>query len=102
MSELWNLAHIRPDTRTAVEGDTLAAMFWNAVKQRGGKTWLRQKQLGIWRGWTWDEVGGAVREIAGGLMALGFAPRDTASILSNTVVEWVLCDLAVLSCGGVS
>ena len=35
-------------------------------------------------------------------MASGFAPGDTASILSNTVVEWVLADLAVLSCGGVS
>jgi long-chain acyl-CoA synthetase len=43
-----------------------------------------------------------VREIAGGLLALGFAPHDTASILSNTVIEWVLADLAVLSCGGVS
>jgi len=43
-----------------------------------------------------------VREIAHGLLALGFQPQDCASILSNTVVEWVLADLAVLSCGGVS
>ena len=35
-------------------------------------------------------------------MSLGFARGDTASILSNTVVEWVLADLAILSCGGVS
>ena len=39
----------------------------------------------------------AVREIADGLLALGLAPGDCASILSNTVVEWVLADLAVLS-----
>ena len=32
-------------------------------------------------------------------MALGFAPRETASILSNTTIEWVLADLAVLSAG---
>ncbi|HRN77194.1 long-chain fatty acid--CoA ligase, partial [Ottowia sp.] len=38
----------------------------------------------------------------GGLMSLGFAAGDTASILSNTVLEWVLADLAVLSAGGVS
>ena len=38
----------------------------------------------------------------GGLMALGFGAGETASILSNTVVEWVLADLAVLCCGGVS
>ena len=41
-------------------------------------------------------------EIAAGLLSLGFAPGQTASILSNTVIEWVLADLAVLSCGGVS
>ncbi|HUR88745.1 MAG TPA: long-chain fatty acid--CoA ligase [Ramlibacter sp.] len=102
MSNLWDLSHIRPATRVAVEGDTIPAMFWNAVKLRGDRTWLRQKEFGIWRGWSWNEVAQAVREIAGGLMALGFAPKDTASILSNTVVEWVLSDIAVLSCGGVS
>jgi long-chain acyl-CoA synthetase len=63
---------------------------------------MRQKELGIWRSWSWAQTAAAVREIAGGLLALGFAPRDTASILSNTVIEWVLADLAVLSCGGVS
>jgi long-chain acyl-CoA synthetase len=35
-------------------------------------------------------------------MALGFERGHAASILSNTVIEWVLVDLAVLSCGGVS
>jgi long-chain acyl-CoA synthetase len=44
-----------------------------------------------------------VREIAGGLMATAASrPGECASILSNTVVEWVLADLAILSCGGVS
>ncbi len=63
---------------------------------------MRQKQLGIWRSWTWAQTGEAVREIAGGLMHLGFQRGDTASIQANTVVEWVLADLAILSCGGVS
>ena len=57
MSKLWDLAHIRPSNRTMVEGETIPAMFWNAVAQRGPNTWLRQKELGIWRGWTWDQVG---------------------------------------------
>jgi long-chain acyl-CoA synthetase len=63
---------------------------------------MRQKELGVWRSWSWQQTGDAVREIAGGLLALGFEPGHTASILANTVVEWVLADLAVLSCGGVS
>ena len=102
MRKPWNLAHIRPETRVVLEGDTLPALFWNAVAQRGPKVWMRQKDLGLWRSWTWAQTGEAVREIACGLLALGFAPRDTASILANTVVEWVLADLAVLSCGGVA
>ena len=102
MSNLWNLSHIQPQTRVVLEGDTLPAMFWNAVAQRQDKIWLRQKKLGIWRSWRWSQTGQAVREIAGGLMSLGFAPGECASILSNTVVEWVLADLAILSCGGVA
>jgi long-chain acyl-CoA synthetase len=102
MSNLWDLSHIQPETRVVLEGDTIPAMFWNGVRQRGDNIWMRQKQLGIWRSWTWKQTGEAVRDIAGGLMSLGFKPGDTASILSNTVIEWVLADLAVLSAGGVA
>ena len=102
MNQLWDLSHIQPETRVVLEGDTIPALFWNAVQQRGPDVWMRQKDLGIWRSWTWQRTGEAVREIAGGLMSLGFAAHDTASILSNTVIEWVLADIAVLSCGGVA
>ena len=102
MSNLWDLSQIQPRTDLVVPGDTISAMFWNAVEQRGPNVWMRQKELGIWRSWTWQQTAEAVREIAGGLMSLGFKPQETASILSNTVIEWVLADLAVLSCGGVS
>src|SRR5262245_3431012 len=78
-------------------GDTLPEIFWNAVARRGDSVFMRQKQYGLWRSWTWAQTGAAVREIAHGLMALGFAPRDTASVLAHTVVEWVLVDLAILS-----
>ena len=102
MSYLWDLSHIQPQTASVLEGDTIPAMFWNAVRARGPNVWMRQKDLGLWRSWTWTQTGQAVREIAHGLMALGFAPKETASILSNTTIEWVLADLAVLSAGGVA
>ena len=102
MSNLWDLTHVQPETRVLLEGDTIPAMFWNGVEKRGPQVWMRQKELGIWRAWSWQQTGEAVREIAGGLMSLGFGRGNTASIMSNTVVEWVLADLAVLSCGGVS
>ncbi len=102
MSYLWDLSHIQPQTASVLDGDTIPAMFWNAVRARGPNVWMRQKDLGLWRSWTWTQTGQAVREIAHGLMALGFAPKETASILSNTTIEWVLADLAVLSAGGVA
>ena len=102
MSKLWDLSTIQPIREIVMPGETLTALFWNAVEQRGPKIWLRQKHLGLWRSWTWNQTAEAVREIAGGLLSLGLAPGDCTSILANTVVEWVWADLAVLSCGGVS
>ncbi len=102
MSQLWDLSDIRPNRDIVLPGETIPALFWNGVKQRGPAVWMRQKHLGIWRSWSWDQTAQAVREIAGGLLSLGFARGECASILANTVVEWVWADLAVLSCGGVS
>ena len=99
---LWDTEHIQPRTDIVLPGETIPALFWNAAAARGQRVWMRQKELGIWRTWTWKQTADAVREIAAGLLALGLAPGECASILSNTVVEWVLADLAVLSCAGVS
>ncbi|MDM0116471.1 long-chain fatty acid--CoA ligase [Variovorax sp. J22R133] len=102
MKGLWDTDHMQPRLDIVVPGETIPAMFWNAANMRSDKVWMRQKKLGIWRSWTWRQTADVVREIAGGLLSLGFGPGECASILSNTVIEWVLADLAVLSCGGVA
>ena len=102
MSNLWNLDRLQSTTEVVMPGETVPEVFWNAVARRGDRVFMRQKDLGIWRSWSWNQTGQAVREIGHGLLALGFAAGECASILSNTVVEWVLADVAVLSCGGVS
>ena len=102
MPNLWSLDHFKPTDRIVVEGDTLAALFWNAVRQRADQVIVRQKDFGIWRGWTWHDTGVIVSEIAMGLVADGLQSGECVSILSNTSVEWVWCDFAVLSAGGVS
>ncbi len=101
MSNLWNPRKAVVTPGSLPEGDTLPAMFWNAVALRRDTVWLRDKHLGLWRSWRWCDVGDAVREIAMGLASLGFAPGDCASVLANTVVEWVFCDFGVQSAGGV-
>ena len=86
---------------SANHADTIPKMFWHGVKSRAGKTIFRQKNLGIWRSISWDDLGRAAREIGMGLAALGYQPGEVASILSNTRREWVFADLGALCAAGV-
>ncbi len=99
---LWDADKLQARNDVVLAGETIPALFWNGVSARSARVLMREKKLGLWRAWTWAQTGQAVREIGDGLLSLGFAAGDCASILANTVVEWVLADLAVLSCGGVS
>src|SRR5688572_9400932 len=48
---------------------------------------------------TYAQLGTAVREIAGGLSALGVEPGDNVAILSSTRPEWTLADYGILAAG---
>ncbi len=76
-------------------------LFRLRVKELGDATMMRQKELGIWQAYSWNQVAAIVDEIGAGLVCLGFEPGEVASVLSNTCREWVWCDLAVQSAGGV-
>ena len=101
MSNLWNMRQMHGNPNVVLAGETIPQLFWNAVAQRGPNTWLRQKDFGIWRAWSWDQVAQEVSAVGYGLLALGLQPQERVSILSNTNVEWVLSDLGVLCAGGV-
>ncbi len=53
-----------------------------------------------WRSMTWRQAGERVKAIAAGLLSLGLAREERVGILANTRVEWLLCDLGILSAGG--
>ncbi|HMK78064.1 MAG TPA: long-chain fatty acid--CoA ligase [Xanthobacteraceae bacterium] len=82
--------------------DTVPKIFWASVAARGPQTALRQKEFGIWQSISWGAFGAIAREIGMGLVALGFAPGECASVLSNTNREWVYADMGILGAGGVS
>ena len=102
MSNLWTLTQPLAHALEPLQGDTVHRVFWNGVSERGERVWLREKKLGLWRSWSWNDCGRAVREISMGLAALGVEPGQVVSILANTRLEWVLADLAVLGAGGVT
>jgi long-chain acyl-CoA synthetase len=74
---------------------TLAAMA-AAIGTRPGAA-FRHKAGGAWTETSFAEVGVAVREIAGGLIALGLGRGDRVGILSDTLPEWTLVDLGATS-----
>jgi long-chain acyl-CoA synthetase len=94
-----NVAELRKgDPRTAVE-------LW---KRRLAATpeWVAFRYFdpanNAWQGMTFREADAAAREIAAGLVARGLVPGDRVCLLSQTRLEWVLCDIAILLAGGVT
>ena len=57
---------------------------------------------GGWRATTFREADAMAREIAAGLVARGVVPGDRICLVSQTRMEWVLCDVAILLAGGVT
>ena len=85
----------------ALSFDTVPALFAQRVAEEGDRPMMRQKDLGLWRSYTWNEVSVLVEELAAGLVALGFEADQVASVLANTSREWVWADLAIQCAGGV-
>ncbi|MEM6946228.1 MAG: hypothetical protein AAF565_20980, partial [Pseudomonadota bacterium] len=59
-----------------VSADTFPKLLAHNAEHRGTLPASRVKEFGIWQSWTWAEVSNETREIALGLMALGFQPGD--------------------------
>ena len=81
--------------------DTVPKLFWQQAGKLGSQVMMRQKDLGIWKAYSWAEVGGIVSEIGAGLVSLGLAPGEVVSVMANTCREWVWVDLAAQTMGGI-
>jgi long-subunit acyl-CoA synthetase (AMP-forming) len=51
--------------------------------------------------WSWNDVAARVKRIAGGLAQLGLQKGDTVALLLDNRPEFIPCDLAAVSLGGV-
>ena len=80
---------------------TIPELFARRAAELGDAPMMRQKDLGIWRAYSWREVETIASEIGAGLVRLGFEPGEVVSVLANTRREWVWTDLGTLMAGGV-
>ncbi|MDN5766032.1 MAG: long-chain fatty acid--CoA ligase [Humibacillus sp.] len=51
---------------------------------------------------THSEFAAQVADVAAGLMGWGLAPGDRVAIMAGTSFEWMVCDFAILTAGGVT
>ena len=83
--------------------ETTAVEEWSRrVAATPGAIAFRFKENGAWRSMTWAEADVIAREIASGLAGAGIAVGDRVCLLSQSRVEWMVCDVAILLLGAIT
>ncbi len=81
---------------------SLYQMFQEVSTINGSKLAFKHKRKGNWFDVTWTEARETVHRVSKSLIALKIEKASKASILSQTRLEWVLCDFGIVSCGVVT
>jgi len=76
---------------------TIAALARQRATATPDHVAMREKDLGIWREYTWDRTWDLVDTAAHGLLALGVEVGDRVTIHSEDRPEWVILDLATVA-----
>ena len=70
--------------------DTMSALFRHQCTRYGKRTAHREKDLGIWNAFTWEDYYNNARLIGLAMLSLGLKRGDVISILSEDVKEWLV------------
>ena len=81
---------------------SIPGMFRHISDTYGDRTGYRHKRDGRWVDVTWAESRAVADRVAKSLIALGVGPGERVAVLSDTRLEWVLCDFGITTCGGVT
>ncbi|APE45889.1 MULTISPECIES: AMP-dependent synthetase/ligase [Rhodobacterales] len=73
--------------------DTFAKLFRQNCLARGNTIAMREKELGIWRAYSWADYYDRARQVGVALLSLGMKTGDVAAIISEDNKEWVFTDL---------
>jgi long-chain acyl-CoA synthetase len=78
---------------------TVSRQFVDRVQASGDREAYRFPVGDSWESVTWKQTGEKVTRLAAGLVSLGVEPEQRVGIASNTRVEWVFADLAIMCAG---
>ena len=81
--------------------DTTPKLFLKKAAERGDRIALREKELGVWRSYSWADYRSHAMTVASGLHALGVCRGDVVAILSEDCKEWIWADMGTMLVGAV-
>ena len=84
-----------------MSADTFPKLLIEKANQYGSnKIALREKDLGIWQSFTWQDYLEKVKYFSLGMISLGFEPGDKISVIGDNKPEWIIAELAAQAAGG--
>jgi long-chain acyl-CoA synthetase len=86
----------------AAQADTFPKMLRLNAREHGREIALREKDLGLWREFTWDDYQTRVRDFALGMLELGLGRGDVIGIIGDNRPDWVAAEIAAHAIGGMS
>ncbi len=80
---------------------TVPGLFNETVRKNRDRTALRTKHMGLWQDITWEAYHEKACWVGVALVSMGFEPGETACIIGDNAVEWVVADMGIQGVGGV-
>ena len=71
------------------KNDTLPKLVRHNAQAHGTEVAQREKELGLWKSYTWSDVNESVKLWALGLEILGVVPGDTVAIIGDARPHWI-------------
>jgi len=82
--------------------DTIVKLFKSRCADLGDRTAHREKDMGIWKSYSWKDYWDHAKWLGLGLRALGLKRGEVVSILSEDRREWAYADMGIQCVGGIA
>lgn len=86
----------------AGQADTFPKMLRLNASEHGNAIALREKDLGLWREYTWNDYQARTRDFALGMIELGLGRGDVIGIIGDNRPDWVAAEIATHAIGAMS
>ncbi|MGY3534276.1 long-chain fatty acid--CoA ligase [Bradyrhizobium embrapense] len=86
----------------AAQADTFPKMLRLNAREHGGEIALREKDLGLWREFTWNDYQTRTHDFALGMVELGLGRGDVIGIIGDNRPDWVAAEIASHAIGAMS